>query len=176
MNIASEKKFIDVWQTDINDEIFIEIMKSTLLIVSHVSCVLSIEKKKTFHFTWISGLFQKININCVYLFQSKLMKALVVIKDDLIEWIKARVLFNLRAETVTKFLWKNIICRFECFESAVRNEDFENKIVTEELLNQYRVRIKLTSTYHASINEMIERKYRSLINVLSKLIESKIER
>ena len=48
MNIADEKKFIDVWRTNIDDEIFIEIVKSTSLIVSHVNCVLSIEKKKRF--------------------------------------------------------------------------------------------------------------------------------
>ena len=34
----------------------------------------------------------------------------------------------------------------------------------------------MTLIYHASINEMIEKKYQSLINVLSKLIEDKIER
>ena len=56
------------------------------------------------------------------------------------------------------------------------NEGFENKAVTEELLNRYRIRIKLTSAYHALINEMIEREHRSLMNVLSKLIEDKIER
>ena len=41
--------------------------------------------KKAFHLTWISSFFQKININCVHLFQSKLMKAFVVIKNNLIE-------------------------------------------------------------------------------------------
>ena len=56
------------------------------------------------------------------------------------------------------------------------NEDLENKAVTKELLNRYRIRIKLTSTYHASINEMIKKEHRPLINVLSKLIENKIER
>ena len=56
------------------------------------------------------------------------------------------------------------------------NEDFENKAVTEELLNRYRVRIKLTSTYHASINEMIEKEHRPLMNALLKLTENKIER
>ena len=85
-------------------------------------------------------------------------------------------MFNLKAETVAKFLWKNIICRFECFESTVINKDFENKTVTEKLLNRYRIQIKLTSTYHASINEMIKKEHRSLINVLSKLIKNKIER
>ena len=133
-------------------------------------------EKKTFHLIWISNLFQKINIDCVHLSQSRLMKALVVIRNDLTEWMKTRVLFNLKTKTVAKFLWKNIICRFECFESIVMNEDLENKAVTKELLNRYRIRIKLTSTYHASINEMIKREHRPLINILSKLIEDKIER
>ena len=104
------------------------------------------------------------------------MKTFVVIKNDLTEWVKTRVLFNLRAKTVAKFLWKNIICRFECFESIVMNEDFKNKTVTEELLNRYKIHIKLTSIYHASINEMIKKRHWSLINVLSKLTKSKIER
>ena len=104
------------------------------------------------------------------------MKTFIIIKNDLIEWVKTRALFNLQAKTVAKFLWKNIICRFKCFESTVMNENFENKIVTEELLNRYRIQIKLTSTYYALINEIIEREHQLLINVLSKLIEDKIER
>ena len=132
-------------------------------------------EEKALHFIWISNLFQKINIDCVHLPQSRLMKALVVIRNDLTEWMKTRVLFNLKTKTVAKFLWKNIICRFECFESIVMNEDFENKTVTEKLLNRYQIRIKLISTYHASINKMIEKEHRPLINVLSKLIENKIE-
>ena len=90
--------------------------------------------------------------------------------------MKTCVLFNLRAKTVAKFLWKDIICRFKCFESIIMNKNFENKVITEELLNRYRIRTKLTSTYHASINEMIEKEHRPLIHVLSKLIENKIER
>ena len=100
----------------------------------------------------------------------------IMIKNSLIEWIKARALFNLRTKTVAKFLWKNIICCFEYFESIVMNKNFENKIVTKELMNQYKIQIKLTSTYYASINEIIEKRHRSLINVLSKLTENKIKR
>ena len=133
-------------------------------------------EKKTLHFIWISNLFQKINIDCVHLSQSRLMKILIVIENDLIEWMKTRVLFNLKAKNVAKFLWENIIYRFEYFESIVMNENLKNKVVTEELLNRYRIRIKLISTYHALINEMIKKEHRSLINVLLKLIENKIER
>ena len=56
------------------------------------------------------------------------------------------------------------------------NENLENKTVTKNWLNRYRIQIKLTSTYYALINEMIEKEHRSLIDVLSKLIENKIER
>ena len=85
------------------------------------------------------------------------MKALVVIRDDLTEGVKACALFNLRTKTVAKFLWENIIYCFKYFESIVMNEDFENKIIIEELLNRYKIQIKLTSIYHASINEMIKK-------------------
>ena len=132
-------------------------------------------EEKTLHLIWILSLFQKINIDCVHLSQSRLMKTLVVIKNNLTEWMKTRVLFNLKVKTVAKFLWKNIICHFECFESIVMNEGLENKTITEELLHRYKVRIKLISIYHASINEMIEKEHRPLINVLSKLIEDKIK-
>ena len=56
------------------------------------------------------------------------------------------------------------------------NEDFENRVVIKELLNRYKVRIRLTSIHHALINEMIKKEHQLLINVLSKLIEDKIER
>ena len=72
---------------------------------------------------------------------------------------KNSCLFNLRTETVAKLLYKNIICRFKCFKLIVMNKDFEKKIIIKELLNRYRIRIKLTSTYYALINEMIEEKY-----------------
>ena len=133
-------------------------------------------KEKALHLIWISSLFQKININCVYLFQSRLMKTFVMIRNDLIEWMKTRILFDLRAETVAKFLWENIICHFKCFESIVMNEDFENKTIIKELLNRYRIQTKLISTYYILINKMIKKEHRPLINILSKLIENKIER
>ena len=56
------------------------------------------------------------------------------------------------------------------------NENFENKTVTKKLLNRYKIQIKLTLTYYVLINEMIKKEHQLLINILSKLIENKIER
>ena len=55
------------------------------------------------------------------------------------------------------------------------NEDLEKKIVTEKLLNRYKVRIKTILTYHTLMNEMIKKEHQLLINDLLKLIESKIK-
>ena len=71
--------------------------------------------------------------------------------------MKTRVLFNLKTKTIAKFLWKNIIYRFKYFESIVMNENLENKVVTEKLLNWYKIRIKLILIYHVSINKMIKK-------------------
>ena len=104
------------------------------------------------------------------------MKALIVIRNDLTNWIKTCALFNLKTKIVAKFLWENIICCFECFESTVINKNLKNKTIIKKLLNRYRVRIKLISIYYASINEIIKKEYRSLMNVLSKLTENKVKR
>ena len=45
-NIKIEKTFIDAWQTDINDAIYIKIVKNMSLIVTFVSVKSSTEKKK----------------------------------------------------------------------------------------------------------------------------------
>ena len=37
------------------------------------------------------------------------------------------------------------------------NEDFEDKAVIKKLLNRYKIQLKLTSIYYASINEMIKK-------------------
>ena len=132
-------------------------------------------KNQAFHFTWISSLFQKIDIDCVHLSQLELMKAFIMIRKNLTDCIKTRTLFNLRAKTVEKFLWKNIIYRFKCFELTVMNEDFKDKTIIKNFLNRYRVQIKLISVYDVLINEIIKKEHQSLMNVLSKLIENKIK-
>ena len=55
------------------------------------------------------------------------------------------------------------------------NEKFKNKIITKQLLNRYKVKIKINLTYYSINNKMIEKKHRSIVNVLSKMIKNKIK-
>ena len=91
-------------------------------------------KKKTLHFTWMSTFFKKIGINCVHMSASEVMKTIMIIWDDLIEWMKARALFNFKIDTIVKFIWQNVISRHECFDIAILNKDFENKKIIKQLL------------------------------------------
>ena len=77
INIKIEKIFIDAWQINIDDAIYIKIVKDMLLIVTFVS-VKSLTKKKTLHFTWMSTFFKKIDINCVHMSASEAMKMMII--------------------------------------------------------------------------------------------------
>ena len=40
---------------------------------------------------------------------------LIIARDDFFKWMKWRVIISVIAETIVKFLWKNIFCRHEIF-------------------------------------------------------------
>ena len=106
---------------------------------------------------------------------SKTMKIMIIIRNDLIEWMKTRALFNFKIDTIVKFIWQDVINRYECFDIAILNEDFENKKIIKQLLQKYRVKIKIVLSYHSMINDMIERNHQLIVNALSKLTNDKFK-
>ena len=116
-------------------------------------------KKETLHFTWVLASFKKIDIDCVHMSASKIMKMMMIVRNNLIEWMKTRALFNLKVNTIVKFIWQNVINRYECFNIAILNEDSENKKIIKQLLQRYRVKIKIISFYYSMINDMIKRNH-----------------
>ena len=132
-------------------------------------------KKKTLHFTWMSASFKKIDINCVHMSASEIMKTMMIVRNDLTEWMKARALFNLKIDTIVKFIWQDVINRHECFDITILNEGFENKKIIKQLLQRYRVKIKIVSSYHSMANDMIKRSHQLIVDALSKLTNDKFE-
>ena len=95
------------------------------------------KKKEILHFTWMSTSFKKIDINCVHMLTSEVIKMMMIIWNDLIEWMKIRALFNFKINTIVKFIWQNVINRHECFDIAILNENFKNKKIIKQLLQRY---------------------------------------
>ena len=133
------------------------------------------KKKETLHFTWMSASFKKIDINYEHMSASKVMKAMMIVWNDLIEWIKACALFNFKINTIVKFMWQDVINRHKCFDIAILNEDFENKKIIKQLLQRYRVKIKIVSSYHSMINDMIKWDHQFIVDALSKLTDDKFK-
>ena len=89
--------------------------------------------------------------------------------------MKICALFNFKVNTIIKFIWQNVINRHECFNIAILNEDFENKKIIKQLLQRYRVKVKIISFYHSMINDMIKWNHQFIVDALSKLINDKFE-
>ena len=105
----------------------------------------------------------------------KIMKIMMITQNDLIKWMKIRALFNFKINTIAKFIWQNIINHHEYFDIIILNEDFENKKIIKQLLQRYQVKIKIISSYHLMINDIIKQNHQFIVNVLSKLTNNKFK-
>ena len=89
--------------------------------------------------------------------------------------MKARALFNFKIDTIVKFIWQDIINHHECFDIAILNEDFKNKKIIKQLLQKYRVKIKIVSFYYSMIKDMIKRDHQFIVDALLKLTNDKFK-
>jgi hypothetical protein len=120
-------------------------------------------------------LWKKIEMNIVHMSSNKEKHYLIVARDDFFEWAKTRVLFKAKAWRMTKFFWKDVICKHDCFEKLIVNDESENKEILDELVQRYRIKKMITSNYYFQINEMIKRDHKSLFNVLSKMFDEELK-
>jgi hypothetical protein len=135
----------------------------------------SIKEKEALHFIWMTLLWKKIEMNIVHMSSNKKKHYLIVVRDDYFEWTKARVLFETKTWRMTKFLWENVICRHDCFEKLIVNDESESKEIFDELVQRYRIKKMMTSSYHFQINEMIKRNHKFLFNALFKMFDEELK-
>jgi hypothetical protein len=134
-----------------------------------------IREEEALHFIWVTFLWEKVEMNIVHMSSNKEKHYLIVVRDDFFEWAEARVLFEAKAWRVTKFLWEDVICKHDCFEKLIVNDESENKEILDELVQRYRIKKMITSSYHFQINEMIERDHRFLFDALSKMSDEELK-
>ena len=65
------------------------------------------------------------------------MNYLVVARDNFSGWPEARALYTATTTAVTRFLYKDIICRYGYFQRLVLNRGPKNKDLVEELTRRY---------------------------------------
>ena len=127
------------------------------------------KKKKILHFIWINVLWQKVCVDIVHmqLFEEK--HYLIFVRKNFSKWIENRAFAKTDFEFVIRFIYENIICRHECFERLMIDDDSKNKKLIETFIQKYRIKRLIVSVFHSQINEMIKRKHISIKDALSKL-------
>lgn len=96
---------------------------------------------------------------------------LVVARDDFSGWVEAKALSTATSETVSKFLWENVICRHSMFDKLIVDGGAEKKGLAEGLVNKFGINRIIISAYHPEANCMIERGHQSIVNGLAKMTE-----
>jgi hypothetical protein len=165
------KKIIDRhWWNDLYDDV-----QKYVKICSQCQMQNSIKKEETFHFIWMTFLWKKIEMNIVHMSSNKEKHYLIVTRDDFFDWAETRALLEAKTWRVTKFFWKDVICKHDCFEKLIVNDESENKEIFDELVQRYRIKKMITSNYHSQINEIIKKNHRFLFDVLFKMSDEKLK-
>jgi hypothetical protein len=168
----------DIYKKIINryywDDLYDDVQKY-IKICSQYQMRNSIKKEKTLHFIWMTFLWKKIELNIVHMSSNKKKHYLIVARDDFFEWAEKSFLFEAKTWRMTKFLWKNVICKHDCFEKLIVNDESENKKILDELMQRYQIKKMITSNYHFSINEIIKKNHKFLFDALFKMFNEKLK-
>ena len=99
-------------------------------------------------------------------------KYILVAMDYLTKWPEAKAMKQAKADNVTEFIYREIICRHGCPQIIMTDQGshFKNQIV-KELCEKFRIKHKLSSPYHPQTNGLVERFNRTLCESLAKISE-----
>ena len=82
---------------------------------------------------------------------------IIVAMDYFSKWPEARAISDMKADTVAKFIFEEIVCRHGVPKELLsdRGTPFVNKVVNS-LCEKYQTKHRLTSPYRPQTNEMVE--------------------
>ncbi|OMJ20297.1 Transposon Tf2-8 polyprotein [Smittium culicis] len=121
-----------------------------------------------FH-THISTLFGKFAIDLVLMHAGVgKKKYLIVARDDLSGCVEAKALSNNDADSVWKFIFEDILCRFGVVGKLVADRGELTANMIKNIYEKYGLKIAFTTSYHPQSNGMVERGHGPLVASLSK--------
>ena len=90
--------------------------------------------------------------------------------DYFTKWPEARAVENMKANTIAKFIFEEIICRHGVPQIMLsdRGTSFVNKVI-DKLCEDFQLKHRLTSPYRPQTNGMVERFNRTLGESIAKL-------
>ena len=95
---------------------------------------------------------------------------ITVATDYLTRWPEAKAIPDTTANTVAKFIFEEIVCRYGCPTVLLSDQGthFRNDLV-DNLCHHLGIKHKYSSTYHPQTNGLTERYNRTLVETLAKI-------
>jgi hypothetical protein len=118
---------------------------------------------------FMSTLFKKMIIDVIKLLMCWNKCYIVVISQDLSDWVETQALIQATSSVVTCFLWKNIITQHRLFNKLICNDESENKMWIKDLTDLYRINYIIVSVYNSETNSMMKCEHKFLIDELIKM-------
>ena len=105
------------------------------------------------------------------------LRFLLVLTDYFTKWIEAEAYHKITSDTVTNFIWKNVICRDGLpYEIVTDNgPQFISKIF-KEFCNKWKIKIKAVSPRYPKCDGYAEATNKTIMNNLKKRLDLKKER
>ena len=98
-------------------------------------------------------------------------KFAVVAIEYFTRWIEARPLAKIASETVKKFFWRNIICRFGVPRTlTVDNGKQFDSDCFKEFCKSIGAKVAFASIYHPESNRAVERANRVIFSAITKTL------
>src|SRR6266508_5715037 len=133
-----------------------------------------LQKNNIIHPIPAKAPFQRIGIDIVRLLTITRQgnRYIVTAMDYFTKWPIAKALKEAMVKAVSKFIYQKIICEHGCSEvlQSDRGTHFINRVI-EDLTEKFRIKHRLSSSYHPQTNGLVERFNQTLCEKLAKLAE-----
>ena len=100
------------------------------------------------------------------------MKFLLVATDYFSKWVEAKAYANIKDKDVTKFVWKNIICRFGIPQAIIADNGPQfNSIAFWNFYSELKIQNLYSTPRYPQSNRQAEATYKTLLTALKKRLE-----
>ena len=100
-------------------------------------------------------------------------KQLLVAMDYFSKWIEAEAFASIKDRDVTRFIWKNIVCRFGILKSIVSDNgpQFDSRVY-RDFFQELKIQNLYSTPQYPQSNDQAEASNKTLLTALKKRLDS----
>lgn len=173
--ILREKVYIIEWQIGISGNNVIRTARSLLKNTKYINIEIVHEGRRLYV---LPALFRCSNVSTLIWSSFRVVDliigpyiCLVVARDNFLGWPEAKPMKNPTSDKTAKFIWEDLIRRYEVFREINVDGEEEFKRAGIQELNKLDIKWRIISVYNSKANGMIERGHLLIVKMFFALSE-----